>query len=86
MRACLSVHFFPVPDFEDGYFPATVIDQVDDPKPALAYTVAIRISGELLACLRAGVLGQRLNPRNDALAIVLGINRFNLFCGRGLDQ
>jgi hypothetical protein len=64
-----------VSDFEGGYFAAPVVDQVDDPKSALPHTVTIVISGELLASLSAGVLAQRLDPRNDALANTLGVDR-----------
>jgi hypothetical protein len=75
-----------VSNFEDSCFAAPVVDQVDDPKSALPHTVAIVISRELLASLSAGVLSQRLDSRNDALANALGVDRFNLLCGLGLEQ
>jgi len=82
--SAIDVLAMPDPDDEDHQL--RVPDRVDDPIPAYSNAVPIGLAGQLLAAGRAGVIGQRADPGDDALTILLLVDSLDLFGRRRLDQ
>lgn len=81
-----AVNVLAMPDSDDEDHQLGVTDLVDDPKSAYPDAVPIVLAGELFAAGRPGVVGQRTDAGDDALAVLLLVNGLDLF-GRGrLDQ
>src|SRR2546425_10806009 len=67
-----------MPDLDDEHNLFGVVDDVDDAMVALSHSVSICVTGELFATRRAGVGAQCLDSGNEALAIRLPLDRFEL--------
>jgi len=48
-----------------------VVNEIDNSEVALAHSVAIGISGELLGAVRPGISRQTLNAADESLAVAL---------------
>jgi hypothetical protein len=64
--------FAAMADLEDRHRSLDIVDHVDDAVVTLPNSVAIVVSGQLLAPLRARRFGKSLNSDGKALAVKLG--------------
>ena len=63
-----------------------IINEVDDAKVALSYSVAIGITGQFVGAVRSRVGRQPLDALDEPLTIHLRRYRGKLLAGGGLDQ
>ena len=76
--AAVSDAHYDDDDFRFAYF-------IDDAVLALSQSVAV-VARQLLAARWSRILGQRLNPPRDTLAVSFGGNSEQFFLRRALDQ
>jgi hypothetical protein len=73
-------------DLDDLDKPSCIVHRVDDSVGPLAYTIALVVSGELLAARWTRILCERLNSRSDSDADGARLNGFELLGRGGLDE
>ncbi len=73
-------------DLKDCDSACFIVNEVDNAKVALSYSVAIGMAGQLFGTVRPRVSRQPLNTVDEPLTVRLRRYRGKLLAGRGLDQ
>jgi len=84
-RCPSSIDLAAMTDLEDRDDAGSLIDLIDDSVVALADAMPVIVTCQLLGAARARICRQRLNLRNDALAVGSRAYCFNLLPGGRLD-